>query len=205
MATENNNEGKKKSWSYFLKMVGLNLFIVVALGTLAILGLSMWLDSYTRHNERIEVPSLAGVPVGDALQFLENKGLKGMVIDSVYADVRPGSVVEQMPAAGLPVKEGRIVYLTINAIGVRMVKMKDVREGGSRQALSDLHTLGFIVDSIRQVPSENDDLVLSVTTHGEEMEPGQMYPVGTHVVVHVGRSNMEITPENEETEEAWME
>lgn len=201
----NENKGRKGSWGYFGKMVGINILIIIAITLLLLTGLSMWLDSYTRHSERVEVPSLVGIPAGDAARYLEQAGLKSMVIDSVYADARPGSVIEQMPAAGLPVKKGRIVYLTINALGVRMVKMLEVREGGSRQALSTLRSLGFKVDSVKQVASDMDDLVLSVSTDGVEMEPGREYPVGTRVVVRVGSSHVEIEPENDETEEAWLE
>lgn len=201
----NENKGRKGSWGYFGKMVGINILIIIAITLLLLTGLSMWLDSYTRHSERVEVPSLVGIPAGDAARYLEQAGLKSMVIDSVYADARPGSVIEQMPAAGLPVKKGRIVYLTINALGVRMVKMLEVREGGSRQALSTLRSLGFKVDSVKQVASDMDDLVLSVSSDGVEMEPGREYPVGTRVVVRVGSSHVEIEPENDETEEAWLE
>lgn len=201
----NENKGRKGSWGYFGKMVGINILIIIAITLLLLTGLSMWLDSYTRHSERVEVPSLVGIPADDAARYLEQAGLKSMVIDSVYADARPGSVIEQMPAAGLPVKKGRIVYLTINALGVRMVKMLEVREGGSRQALSTLRSLGFKVDSVKQVASDMDDLVLSVSTDGVEMEPGREYPVGTRVVVRVGSSHVEIEPENDETEEAWLE
>lgn len=201
----NENKGRKSSWGYFGKMVGINILIIIAITLLLLTGLSMWLDSYTRHSERVEVPSLVGIPADDAARYLEQASLKSMVIDSVYADARPGSVIEQMPAAGLPVKKGRIVYLTINALGVRMVKMLEVREGGSRQALSTLRSLGFKVDSVKQVASDMDDLVLSVSTDGVEMEPGREYPVGTRVVVRVGSSHVEIEPENDETEEAWLE
>lgn len=186
-------------------MVGLNLVIIMALAVIIIIGLTMWLGSYTRHTERIDVPNLRGIPAAEAIEYLEHMHLKGAVIDSVYADARPGAVIEQIPAAGLPVKEGRVIYLTVNALGVRMVKAKDVREGGSRQALSTLRSLGFVVDSVRQVASDMDDLVLSVTVRGDEMEPGRDYPVGTRVVVHVGCSSLEIEPQNEETEDAWME
>lgn len=203
MAKDNNS--RKSSWSYFGKMVGINILIVIALTLLFLTGLSMWLDSYTRHSERVDVPSLIGIPADDAARYLEQAGLKSMVIDSVYADARPGSVVEQMPTAGLPVKKGRIVYLTINSIGVRKVKMLEVREGGSRQALSTLRSLGFVVDSVKQVASEMDDLVLSVSADGVEMEPGVEYPVGTRVVVRVGSTHVQIEPENDETEEAWLE
>lgn len=203
MAKDNNS--RKSSWSYFGKMVGINILIIIALTLLFLTGLSMWLDSYTRHSERVDVPSLIGIPADDAARYLEQAGLKSMVIDSVYADARPGSVVEQMPTAGLPVKKGRIVYLTINSIGVRKVKMLEVREGGSRQALSTLRSLGFVVDSVKQVASEMDDLVLSVSADGVEMEPGVEYPVGTRVVVRVGSTHVQIEPKNDETEEAWLE
>jgi len=205
LANDKNDGSRKGSWRYLGQMVGINAFIIIALVVLLITCLSLWLDSYTRHSERVEVPTLQGVPASDAQRYLEQVGLKCMIVDSVYANGRPGSVIEQMPAAGLPVKKGRIVYLTINAIGVRMVKMLEVREGGSRQALSTLRSLGFVVDSVRQVASEMDDLVLSVTSDGTEMEPGREYPVGTRVVVRVGSSHIQIEPENEETEEAWME
>lgn len=163
------------------------------------------MNAYTHHSERVEVPSLKGISVTDAERFLADKGLKPMIIDSVYADMRPGDVVEQLPAAGLPVKKGRIVYLTINAYGQRMVKMQEVREGGSRQALSTLRSLGFVVDSIRPVAYEMDDLVLGVTADGVEMVPGREYPYGTHVVLTVGSTRIALEAVNEESEEQWLE
>ncbi len=203
MAQEDNS--RKSSWGYFGKMVGLSILGIILLLVAVLTCTSLWLNSYTHHNERVEVPNLEGVSVVEAARLLEDKGLKSMIIDSVYADLKPGAVVEQLPTAGLPVKKGRIVYLTINAFGTRMVKMQEVREGGSRQALSTLRSLGFKLDSIQQVPSEMDDLVLSVTVDGEEMTPGREYPYGTKVVVVVGSSKLEIEPENEETEEQWLE
>ena len=178
-------------------MVGLSIVGIIVATVAVLTCLSLWMNSYTHHNERVEVPRLAGLPAPEAERILENAGLKSMIIDSVYADITPGAVVEQLPTAGLPVKKGRIVYLTINALGVRMVKMQEVREGGSRQALSTLRSLGFKVDSIRQVPC--------VTVGDQEMVPGAEYPYGTHVVVSVGNSKLELEPVNEETEEQWME
>ncbi|MBR5715916.1 MAG: PASTA domain-containing protein [Bacteroidales bacterium] len=204
MVQEEDN-GRKSTWGYFGKMVGLSILGIIVITVAVLTCLSLWMSSYTHHNERVEVPRLVGIPAPEAQRILDNAGLKSMIIDSVYADMKPGAIVEQLPTAGLPVKKGRIVYLTINAIGVRMVKMQEVREGGSRQALSTLRSLGFKVDSIKQVPSEMHDLVLSVTTNDVEMVPGAEYPFGTHVVVSVGNSKLEIEPENEETEEQWLE
>ena len=204
-------KGLGSSLGYLGKMVGLNLIIIIALCVLGILGLSAWLGNYTRHDEKFTVPTLQGLMVDEASAYLEQAGLRAIVIDSVYADPRQrpmpraGSIIEQVPAAGMPVKQGRNVYLTIYAYGVRMVKMKEVREGGSRQALSTLRSLGFVVDSISKEPSDMDDLVLSVTAAGRELEPGNEYPLGTHVVLHVGRRNLEIEAENEESESSFFE
>lgn len=185
-------------------MVGLNIVIISALTLAILIGVSVWLDSYTRHDERIVLPDLQGVLSDDAISQLDDLGLKALVVDSVYAGATPGSVVEQMPTAGLPVKKGRIVYLTINALGRKMVKLIEVREGASRQAFSTLRSLGFVVDSVRHVASEMNDLVIDVTTGGEPMVAGREYPEGTHVVLFVGSSDMEIEPENEETEEDFF-
>lgn len=203
----NNNEQKtrRQQWGYLGKMVGLNVVIIGALTALIILCLSMWLDNYTHHNESVRVPDLHGVDEPTAATALETLGLQCLVVDSVYANARPGSIVEQMPAAGLPVKAGRIVYLTINSYGRRMIKMKEVRNGPSRDALATLHNLGFVVDSIRRVPHPFDDEVLHVMAGNVELEPGSEYPEGTHVVLHVGKATMELDPENEEPEMLWTE
>lgn len=199
------DKNNKRSWGYFFGMTGLNLVIIIVLTVLILSGLSVWMGIYTRHNEHIELPSLKGIDVNQAGRFLEEKNLRYMVIDSVYSDQMPGCVIEQIPSAGTPVKKDRIVYLTIQAYGQRMVKMQEVRQGGSRQALATLRSLGFQVDSVRKVAYDMDDLVLSVASKGEEMIPGKEYPYGTKVVVSVGSTHVAIEPENEEPEEAWTE
>lgn len=199
------DQNNKRSWGYFFGMTGLNVLLILLALAGIIFGVSSWLSSYTRHDERIDVPPLNGIFADEAIQFLESKGLQALVIDSVYANRTPGTVIEQVPDAGLPVKKGRVVYLTIQALGQRMVKMVEVRQGGSRQALSTLRSLGFVVDSVRQVAYDMDDLVLSVTADGAEMEPGREYPFGSRVVVEVGSTHVRIEAENEEPEEAWTE
>ena len=189
---------------HFLKIAGLNLGLVI-LATIAVVwGVSVWLDNYTRHDERIEVPDLSGIDAAEAQQYLARIGLQSEVIDSVYSDVRPGSVVEQLPVAGLPVKKGRLIYLTINALSPRMVRMADVREWSSRQAQTRLRELGFVIDSVKQVASEFDDLVLSVTCHGSEVVPGKEYPYHTRLVMSVGSTHIEIVAENDSIEEEWF-
>ncbi len=189
---------------HFLKVFGLNLGLLVVVVIALVWALSAWLDVYTRHDERIDVPDLTGIESDEATLYLEKMGLKASVIDSVYTDARPGSVIEQLPAAGIPVKSGRMIYLTINAKSARMIKMVDVREWSSRQAQTRLRELGFVIDSVKQVASEFDDLVLSVTAKGSEVVPGREYPYHTRLVMRVGSTHLELEANNDSIENEWF-
>lgn len=201
---QNEQNKKKGPWGHFFKILGLNVGLIVVVVLALVWGLSAWLDAYTRHDERIEVPDLTGVGADEAAAYLEQMGLEATVIDSVYTDARPGSIIEQLPVAGLPVKKGRMIYLTINAKTQRMVKMADVREWSSRQAQTRLRELGFVIDSVKEVASEFDDLVLSVTANGAEVRPGKEYPYHTRLVMRVGSSHIRIEANNDSIEDEWF-
>lgn len=191
--------------SKFFKVLGINVALMIAVGTAIVFGLMTWLESYTHHNESVKVPDVKGMVDEEAMYFIEQAGLKPMIIDSLYTDAIPGAVIEQLPEGGLPVKYGRIVYLTINAKSVRMIKMVDVEDFSSRQAKSLLREAGFVVDSISYEPNEFDDLVLSARIGGKKAIAGAEYPIRTHVTLVVGSTQIEIKPENDETEDAWFE
>jgi beta-lactam-binding protein with PASTA domain len=159
---------------------------MVVIVAAVIVGVTSWLGRYTHHDESVRVPVVGGMSVDEAMAALTDAGLVPMVIDSVYSDALPGTVIEQLPEGNLPVKLGRMVYLTINAYSRQMVVMPDLREWSSRQAQSRLQEAGFVVDSLVLVPYEYDDLVVSVSAGGRDVEPGHKYPIRTHLVLHVG-------------------
>lgn len=195
----------KAKWKKIGCAVG---FSVVAM-TAIVIGLIAWvmnrLDDYTHHGEAVSVPAVTGVPVERATAAIEAAGLRVMVIDSVFTDRAPGTVIEQLPEGGLPVKLGRIVYLTINAHGRQMIEMVNVSEWSSRQARSRLEEVGFIIDSLVYEPYEFDDLVLQVTSGDEDVIIGRKYPIRTHVVLHVGSTTVPVEEEIGELEQVWFE
>ena len=71
-------------------------------------------DSYTRHNQAVVVPDERN-EAEDAAEFFGNNKLRYNVIDSVFSKDGSGSIVELVPGVGSKVKEGRIVFVTINA------------------------------------------------------------------------------------------
>ena len=195
-----------------LKKIGiilLNLLLMV----LIVCGVTLWwlpdwLNEKTGHDQRVVIPSVVGQTAEAAITSLESAGLRPMVIDTIFSDgCQPGQVIEQLPEGNLPVKPGRIVYLTINAYDVQRVLFPDVTQWSSRQAQSHLRELRFVADSILYEPYEFDDLVLRVTDMSgrREMKVGQLYPIRTRVILHVGSKVVETEGKTEETESSFYE
>ena len=178
-----------------------------------IFGILSWLDSYTMHNQAIEVPDVKGMQVSVAAPILERSKLRYQVVDSIYSkDVRPGAVVEQIPVADSKVKENRIVFLTVNAKNAQTVELPDVIEYSSRQARGMLNSLGFRADSIIYVEYEQRDLVVNVLYDNKEVNAGQRIPYGAQLVLEVGdgiisapRDTIPALEELTEDDMRWLE
>ena len=73
------------------------------------------------------VPNVKNKTLNEAQQALSNQKLKGLVIDSSYVKGVPdGMVLDQNPAGGARVKEGRTIYLTVTTSKVPLVKLPDL-------------------------------------------------------------------------------
>lgn len=134
--------------NFFVKLIKnpyvLNLLLAVIVACGLIYGTLKWLDKYTRHNEAVVVPDVKGLRVEEAAEFFKNNNLRYNVIDSVFSkDVSPGAIVELVPSAGSKVKEGRIVFITVNAMTSQMATIPEVEDLSFRQAYALLRARGF--------------------------------------------------------------
>lgn len=176
-----------------LKKVFLNKYTIsiVAMCLVVVIGIYAtlnWLDSYTRHGEEIIVPDLKGQLADDACDMLAKKSLKCEVSDSLFArKMAPGSVVEQIPAAGEKVKENRTVYLIINARNPRQVPLPNLQDISVRQAEAMVKSVGLVVKEFEYVPSEYKDLVQDVKFNGRKIAAGTRLDEGSQVVLIVGK------------------
>lgn len=153
--------------------------------------LMCFLDSWTRHGDEAEVPALKGQSVELAEITLENQGFRCEIMDSVYeSTLKPGTVVEQNPAGGSWVKEGRTVYLTVVAFSPKMVTVPDFLNVSMRQGRSMFEGLGIKVHLVT-VASQFKDLVLGAKVNGVPLKPGQRIPVTSNVTLEVGGGYME--------------
>ena len=168
--------------------IGLMIIVAVAIGWLAML----WLDVWTRHDSTISVPSVKSMTFDNAARMLADEGLVAVLTDSVYdKSTRPGSVIEQNPKVGTVVKEGREVYLTINAFSPKMVTLPTLTDISVRQAKSILEGLEIKNVVEKRVPSDFQDLVLGVYYKGRRLSPGARVPVNARIEIEVGEGVQE--------------
>lgn len=164
------------------------IIVAVAIGWLAML----WLDVWTRHDSTISVPSVKSMTFDNAARMLADEGLVAVLTDSVYdKSTRPGTVIEQNPKVGTVVKEGREVYLTINAFSPKMVTLPTLTDISVRQAKSILEGLEIKNVVEKRVPSDFQDLVLGVYYKGRRLSPGARVPVNVRIEIEVGEGVQE--------------
>lgn len=176
--------GRKLLGNVYVKNIGLMVLIVTGLLITVLFGLNI----YTKHGDYVVVPSLKGMQVGDAAQKLNDLDLKYEIVDSVFRKGGvPGTILEQVPRDSSKVKEGRTIYLTVQARGEEMAAVPDVVDASLRQAEALLGALGFSRISVREVEGEFENLVLGIEYKGVTVKPGQKLPKSAALVLKVGK------------------
>lgn len=171
-------------------VINLLLAVVITIGV--VIGVLSWLDHYTRHNQAVVVPDVKGLSVNEAAQFFESNGLRYNVIDSVFSkNVAPGSIVELVPSAGSKVKEGRIVFITVNALTSQMATLPEVEDLSFRQAYALLKAAGFTNIEIIYKPGEYKDLAIGIETNGKLLTPGEHVPLSAPLELLVSSGEKE--------------
>lgn len=159
----------------------------VAVALALLLGGWAWLRGYTRHNELMRVPDLAGAGFAEAEALLAKRDLRAVVIDSVYVEDRPkGSVVDQDPDAGKEVKPGRKVYLVLNANQPKMIDMPRLVDLSKRQALSVIEILGLKVKELQYKPDPCVDCVIDQLYKGQPIAPDARIRRGEAITLVLG-------------------
>lgn len=169
------------------KVIWLNLLGMLVLIVLLFVGVKWWLNSYTHHGEQIEVPDLYGMDYRQALTIVEERGLQLTVNDSTYVKEKPaGCIVVQSPAKGLNVKQGRMIYVTINSLTIPRVRIPDVIENcGYREAQARLQALEFKVLPPRLIDGEKD-WVYGIQMDGHPVHVGDMVARESQLTLVIG-------------------
>ena len=138
-----------KSKEFFGKFLSRYLWgNLIAMGIVVVLlciGVKYGLDVYTKHGEAVVVPQLNGMDSEKAKELLVRNGLKVIVSDSGYNKRMPaGCVLMQTPNAGMRVKMGRTIFLTINSPNSPTATIPDLIDNSSaREAEAKLKAMAF--------------------------------------------------------------
>ena len=133
-----------------------------------------WLTFTTNHGQEITVPDLSKLSAEEAEEKLAELDLDYIILDTV--DFKPDfpklTIVEQEPKAGAKVKEGRKIYLKINASTYTMVSVPDLIEKTYRQAVPTLEAVGLLEGTITYKPYLGKDMVLGMSLNGKPLKAG---------------------------------
>lgn len=145
------------------------------------------LDTYTSHGISVEVPQVYGMADSTAVELLEKNKLQGVISDSRYdAELPARCVIEQIPAPGSYVKEGRHIYLTVNSGSRPLIAVPDVADNSSRRAAErKLINAGFTLTDPQYIDGETD-WVYQVLFEGEPLELGAKVPEGSELTIVIG-------------------
>ena len=109
------------------------------------------LGLFTRHGDEFPVPDFCAQPLAKAYQLAEKYHLELVLTDSSYVVTqRPGTVLQQQPAAGEKVKRGRHIFLSINACAPMRVSAPNLVGETLRQALILLDQSGLQCGELSQ-------------------------------------------------------
>ena len=184
---------KFASWHLWLNLLGM-----VALVALLSVGLKWWLLKYTRHGQSIEVPDLYGKDYREARSMVEDMGLRIEANASTYIKEMPaGSIVVQSPAKGMGVKEGRIIYVTINSLTIPRVRIPDIVDNCSyRVAIARLQALDLRLLPPQLIDGEKD-WVYGIKMDGRDIHVGDMVARESQLTLVIGNGSWDEVPDED--------
>ena len=167
-----------KILKFFLSKSFLKNIFYIALITSASVFLSfIMLKLITQHNYYVEVPNLVGFEISKANRFIElseASSLKIEVLDSAKFNPNypPLTIMEQFPTAKKEVKKGRKIYITLNPVGFKKIKIPNVIQITLRNAETLLNAVGFEVGELIYRDNIGKDMVLEMRHEGKKIQPG---------------------------------
>lgn len=166
-------------WGNLLAMV----LVVIVLG----LAVKFGLDAYTRHGDGIKVPKIEGMLYANARTLIEGDGLNIMVSDSGYnKNLAANCILAQSPGPGMFVKEGHVVYVTVNSPSSPTFAIPDVVDNSSyREAEAKLMAIGFKLLPPQYVSGEKD-WVYGILCRGRRVSTGDYVSIETPLTLLVG-------------------
>jgi beta-lactam-binding protein with PASTA domain len=157
------------------------------------LGIILWilfklLGVYTHHGETAEVPDFKGKNIEELDNFVVDRHVGYVIIDSIYdPKEKPGVVIKQDPEAKSMVKHNRTIYLYVTSTQAPQMAMPKLVDRSTRQAVFMIESYGLKVGKITEVAGDCSGCVLKQYYKGKEITPGDAVKKGSKIDLTVGK------------------
>ena len=149
----------------------------------------------SRGPRLVELPNFSGQSLREALVELENLSLKSGDIQYIFRlSVEPGTVINQIPAAGAEVASGSEITLYVSR-GERniSVSMPDLSGLSQDEAVDLLRSKGL---NVGDITVERSERFLNGQVISQSVQPGEYLPRGIAVDFVISRGSSNTSQEN---------
>ncbi|MCK6639813.1 MAG: PASTA domain-containing protein [Bacteroidia bacterium] len=172
-----------KRFPLITSMIAAGVILVVVIW--ALFG---WMNSFTRHDEFVNVPDFVGKK-SVSLEDFSGDSIRYTIVDSLWDPNQPKGVVHaQDPAPGTKVKQGRMVYLYTTAVVPPTISMPKLEDLSQRQAQYICEGYGLKA-VFKEVDDPHRGAVVEQLYNGKRIEPGTPIEKGQTIVLKVGKGD----------------
>ena len=144
---------------------------------------------HTNHKQLIDVPKLLNKSFQEAHNELSKLNLKYLIINDENRDYNPNfktrSVTSQNPLPNDKVKEGRVIYLTINADEIPITIFPNIFDQPFRYAKSLLESVNLNINNIYYKNDIAKNVILKSEYEGVEIKKSDSLPIFSSVDLYI--------------------
>lgn len=168
-----------------------DLVIAILISFAALIVIMLGLRFFTNHGKEFEVPDFSGYNIDQIKLYQEDSNeydFELTVNDSVFDPVKKGGIViSQDPPAGMKVKKGRKIYLSLTMLVPPKVEMPNLIDLSLRQAMNMLESNNLTLGQVIYKESKFPNAVLEQRYKGRIIQEGKKIPYQSKITLIVGK------------------
>ncbi|UUV21212.1 PASTA domain-containing protein [Paenimyroides aestuarii] len=181
-----------KSKQFFFSLIT----AVIIMGLL-VFGALQFLNIYTRHGKEIAIPDLRKMKVENAMGAVAENGFEIIIIDTVDFNPKypPLTISDQDPKPNDAVKQGRKIYVKINAKGYSSIRLPNLDGRTLRHATAIIESLGLKKGEVIYEPDFAKDVVMRIEQDGRILRAGDKVLKNSKINLVLGDGMLGYKPE----------
>jgi len=168
-----------------------DLVIAILVSFVALIVIMLGLRFFTNHGKEYEVPDFLGYNMDQIKLYQQDSNeydFELTINDSVFEPGKKGGiVVSQDPPAGMKVKKGRKIYLSVTMLVPPKVEMPNLIDLSLRQAINMLESNNLTLGQVIYKESKFPNAVLEQRYKGRIIQEGKKIPYQSKITLIVGK------------------